>query len=30
LAAVTDKPMEFIEPTQKETEPVGGGGTKAK
>jgi len=30
LAAVTDKPIEFIEPTQKETEPVGGGGTKAK
>jgi hypothetical protein len=30
LAAVTDKPMEFIEPTQKETEPVGAGGTKAK
>jgi hypothetical protein len=31
LAAVTDKqPMEFIEPTQKETELVGGGGTKAK
>jgi hypothetical protein len=30
LAAVTDKPMEFIEPTQKETEPVGGRDTKAK
>jgi hypothetical protein len=30
LTATTDKPMDFIEPMQKETVPVGGGGTKAK
>ncbi|MGA8932299.1 MAG: hypothetical protein WB537_21460 [Pseudolabrys sp.] len=30
LAAVTEKPMEIIEPMQKQTVPVGGGGAKAK
>jgi hypothetical protein len=30
LTARTDKPMKIIEPTQKETVPVEGGGSKAK
>jgi hypothetical protein len=30
LAAVTDKPMAILEPMQKETVPVGGGGAKEK
>ena len=30
LAAVTEKPMEIVEPMQKQTVPVGAGGAKAK
>ncbi len=30
VAAVADQPMEILQPTQKETAKVEGGGTKAK